>query len=358
MVTIESDSNTQKATVMRRAKLVSNARSVASAAFAIFFVLSFGSDKAQFASGFSAPPPPLAAEKLLPLGNSRIWLCEDERKLRQDLASLPALRQTTEELQKGLAVIIMANARRWATRRSVTDAPVAASSSKSTGNTSGRGVASLTVDPVKIGDVPVVRRQVIRLTNVRTQLAMTLSRIRRASSRMVTTYVRLADDQAVQAALSSLGADHRLGPATDYELQLQRLRDYFPFAETPWVPVYLQGQHLRFTGICNEHAPATFTWASDLSRAIMTTGSFQAAGLKLPKQAKSIRIRTMGSTINVYQVRLPYLQFGNCMLREVPVYLLPPEFEYLGNRIGRSSFEGYDVRPDPARLRVAFKSLE
>jgi hypothetical protein len=297
-------------------------------------------------NGFEAPPPrPLAAEKLIPLGNSGLWLCEEERQLRQDLASLPAMRQSTEGLQKDLAAIVMANARRWAARNSAGNAILAPN-------------ARSAVEPEKIGDVPVVRRHVIRLTNVRIQLAMTLSRIRRASSQMVTTYERLANDQLVQAALAKLGDDQRLGPANKYDLELQRLRDYFPFAETPWVPMYLQGSNLRFAGICNEHAPATFTWNADLTHVLMTTGSFQAAGLQLPKQAKPIRFQTMGSTISVHSVRLPYLQFGNCLLRDVPIYVLPPEYEYLGNRIGRSSFKGYQVKPEPARLRIALKSEE
>jgi hypothetical protein len=361
VVTVLSDSNKQKATVMRRANLAARSRLAGfTARLAVFLIIVCGFD-ARMSRGVEAPPP-LAAEKLLPLGNSGVWLCEDERQLRQDLASLPALRKTIEGLQKDLTVIVMANARRWAASRSARVPPNAATaaneSSRPPTAAASRRVADLTVDPVKIGDVPVVRRQVIRVTNVRMQLALTLSRIRRESSQMVTTYDRLANDQVVQAVLLAVGADQRLGPASEYDSELQRLRDYFPFAETPWVPAYWQGPYLRFTGICNEHAPATFTWKSDLTHTLMTTGSFQAAGLQLPKQAKPIRFQTMGSTMNVYRVRLPYLQFGNCRLRDVPVYLLPPEFEYLGNRIGRSSLVGYQVTPDAARLRISFKSME
>ncbi|MDP6557616.1 MAG: retropepsin-like aspartic protease [Pirellulaceae bacterium] len=335
----------------------------AATSVATVFVLTICGYQVRLACGFEAPPPrTLAAEKLHPLGNSGIWLCEDERQLRQDLASLPALRQTIEGLQKGLTVIVMANTKRWATRNPAADVSNAVTAAKSKSgppdNAARHGVAELMVDPAKIGDVPAVRRHVIRLTNVRIQLALTLSRIRRTSSNMVTTYDRLANDQAVQAALAEMGANQCLGPASEYDLELQRLRDYFPFAETSWVPAYLQGQHLRFTGICNEHAPATFTWTSDLTHVLMTTGSFQAAGLQLSKSAKPIRFQTMGSTMNVYRVRLPYLQFGSCMLREVPAYLLPPEYEYLGNRIGRRSFEGCLVKPDPVRLRVSFGSEE
>ena len=261
-----------------------------STSVATVFVLTFCSCQVHSLYVVEAPPTrPLAAEKLHPLGNSGVWLCEDERQLRQDLVSLPVLRKTIEGLQKGLSVIVMANAKRWATRNSAADASSAATAAESKsgplGNAASRGVAELVVDPAKIGDVPAVRHDVIRLTNVRIQLALTLSRIRRTSSQMVTTYDRLANDRSVQAALAEMGANQRLGPAGEYELELQRLRDYFPFVETPWVPAYLQGQHLRFTGICNEHAPVTFTWTSDLTHALITTGSFQAAGLQLPKRA-------------------------------------------------------------------------
>ncbi len=348
---------------MRRAKLPSISHLPGFTAYVTILLLIVCGPLARLTSGVeTSPPRPLAAKKLLPLGNSGVWLCEDEWQLRQDLASLPGLRKTIEGLQKDLTLIVMANGRRWATRPSAGNASNAATNandkSKPSSTAASRGVAELPVEPVKIGDVPVVRRHVIRLTNVRIQLALTLSRIRSVSSQMVTTYERLANDQVVQAALVALGADQRLGPAREYDSELQRLRDYVPFAETPWVPAYLQGQHLRFTGICNEHAPATFTWTSNLTHALMTTGSFQAVGLQLPKQAKTIRFQTMGSTMKVYRVQLPYLQFGNCMLRDVPVYLLPPEYEHLGNQIGRSSFEGYQVIPERARLRISFKSTE
>ncbi|MDP7302065.1 MAG: hypothetical protein QGG09_03130, partial [Pirellulaceae bacterium] len=61
---------------------------------ATVFVLTICDYQVHLACGFEVPPPrALAAEKLHPLGNSGVWLCEDERQLRQDLASLPALRQ-------------------------------------------------------------------------------------------------------------------------------------------------------------------------------------------------------------------------------------------------------------------------
>jgi len=314
--------------------------------------------------GCGAPPSrPLEAGNLQPWGNSGVWLCEEERQLRRDLASLPALRQSIEELQKSLATTLASNRARWSASHSAANASQAAAiprgKSPPAGEATGEGRAAAAVDPAKIGDVPVVRQAVIRLTNARIQLAMTLARIRRGSSAMAATYQRLADDSAIQTALAEVGAaagsDQRLGPASDYDGDLRRLRDDFALAETPWVPAYLLGQHLRFTGICNERAPATFTWSPDLRHALVTTGSFQAAGLQLPDDSRPSQFRYQGSTIDVQRIRLPYLQFGNCLLRDVPALLLPPEYEHLGNRIGGPTFEGYQVRPDPARLRVTLK---
>ena len=59
-----------------------------------------------------------------------------------------------------------------------------------------------------------------------------------------------------------------------------------------------------------------------------------------------------GSQVTVRQFEVPYMRFGNQVLRGVTAYALPPDAENAGTQIGPLAFEGITPKAEPQNLRL------
>jgi predicted aspartyl protease len=86
---------------------------------------------------------------------------------------------------------------------------------------------------------------------------------------------------------------------------------------------------------------------------VLTTSTAQAIGLVVPDGAESEAIQAAPNReVTAKRITIGYLRLGRCVLRGVRAYVLPPEAEDLGNRLGRSALAGHRVRLEPQRLRM------
>jgi aspartyl protease family protein len=208
--------------------------------------------------------------------------------------------------------------------------------------------------PADLGGFAPLKKQLIDLTNCRNELATTVLTIREHLPSVSVQYEQLAQDPQIAKALAALGGRQRLGPLDDYRSKtfLARIADYERDVFTSEIPLYKDSGNLRVSGLINR-TPVTFTWRESSEPTMLTASVIEAAGLQVPQNAPQLPIRLAdGSQVTVRQFEVPYMRFGNQVLRGVTAYALPPEAENAGTQIGPLAFEGVTAKAEPQNLRL------
>jgi hypothetical protein len=266
----------------------------------------------------------------------RLWLAPLEIELRKDLAELPKRRERIVVLERSLHERIEANWRVWQASQ---PAIAAAQQSLARLGTDDprrdvlqQQIAALqraAPEPARLSARGNVRTQVVAWNSERNALATAIVRIRQAVPQLQQLYDRLSQSTAMLQALAQLGEGHRLGPQRSYQAELARLAEYERLAYTPWTPVYWQGSHLRFSVLVDERLPLTFCWVDSGSEpATLTHTAAEAAGIIVPQDAPRQSV-SLGRDrrVQASRVVVPQLRIGKLVLKEIEVFVLPPEAE-------------------------------
>ena len=291
----------------------------------------------------------------------RLWVLPQEIELRGKLAELPKRREQLIAAEKDLDGVVQRNQRAWDESR-----PAAALLKQSLARLSSadpqrelfeRQMKALEAgahEPRKLGSRGDVRLLVVEFARQRCELLAAVAWIRETVPALVDQYLALSDDADLTQALRRAGDGQRLGPQRTYKADLQRLGDYEKLAATPWVPTFQQGGQTRLTALLDERAAATFTWSEGADQPVVLTASAaQAAGLVVPVDATRDAIQAAPNReVTAQRITIGYLRLGRCVLRGVRAYVLPPEAEDLGNRLGSSALAEHRVRLEPERLRM------
>lgn len=311
----------------------------------------------------AAEPQQAAVDVLARQGLTRIdrvWMLDDELKLRRDLAELPKRRERILALEHDLDERIDKNRQQWldaqpaiaALRKSLsrfgTDDPQRAVVQQQLD-----ALLAASAEPGKLGGRGETRTHVLKWIDERNGLATTLVKIRRTIGALGEMYQRLAQTPGVAEAIRSNGDKHRLGPQRSYAGDRDKLGDYERLAFTAWVPIFYQGSHLRLSALIDDQSPVTFTWVES-GRIVLTRTAAEAAGLNVPANAPREPIaRSAGERTTARRIEVACLRIGKCVLKNVAVLILPPEAEDWGCQISRDSLSGHAVRVEPERLRLS-----
>lgn len=301
----------------------------------------------------------------LSLLGSHVWATESELRLRQKLADLPKLRESILATERSLDERVEQNRHVWQESQTARARLKQTIGKLSPGDPQRKemelALAELTraaSDPARLAGRGDIRAQLVSLGHDRSTLSISLLWLRGAWQEIQSHYAALAAQPAVTRALAVLGGEQKLGPAKSYDADLKRLGDYERLVFTAWLPIYLQSGRTRFTAIANEQTPVTFTWgtASD-QRTILTAGAAAAIGLQIPASAPRSTLKFSGGRAHgVREAALASLRLGKCVLRDVPVFVLPPEGEDLGSQIGRSALGEHAVKFTPEQWRMTIDS--
>jgi hypothetical protein len=302
----------------------------------------------------------LAEHGLVRLGR-RTWVVPGERKLREQYERLPRLREAIVTAESELDAAIAANRERWNAAQ-----PLVAAAKQSLAKLSPsdpqraivqQQIASLergATRPAIFGSQPGIRQQVIALSSTRNELLASIASIRAAAATLETKYAELAGRAEVSAALRQLGDDQRLGPARNYAADQPRLAEFESLAATAWVPIYSIAGQTRVAALVGERTPVTFSWrdASD-QPLVLTHSAAEAAGVMPEARAPRETIEAAPARkVPAQKVAIPQLRLGKLLLENVTGYVVAPEHEDVGNRLGGQSLAGHAVRLQPERLRM------
>jgi hypothetical protein len=210
------------------------------------------------------------------------------------------------------------------------------------------------IDPLQLGGFEPMKRQVIRLTNHRNDLATTILKIQEQRQKVTERYEHLTQNAQVREAIAALGGNQRLGPLDDYHAKshLAKVAEYEREVFTPELPLYRDHGDLRVSGLIGR-TPVTFTWRESSEPTMLTASVIEATGLEVSSDAAKMQYRLPdGREVTVREFEVPYLRFGNQLLPRVKALALPPEAENAGTQIGASAFEGLSPKAEPQNLRL------
>jgi hypothetical protein len=307
-----------------------------------------------------ASPEAVLAEKhgLVKLGE-RLWVLPREIELREKLGELPKRRERIVTAEKELETAVQTNARVWQETRPAIAVLEQSLARLATGDPQRplierqiAGLASSANEPARLGGKGDVRKRIVELSAERCGLLADAAWIREAVPQLKSEYGRLAANAEVATAIKQSNRQ-RLGPQRRYEADLDRLNDYEALAATRWTPIFEQSGQTRLTALVDERSAVTFTWseASD-QPVVLTASAAEAIGLEGSSAARETILAAPGRKVAAQPVTLRYVRLGRCVLRGVPAYVLPPEAEDIGNRLGRTALIEHRVRMEPERVRM------
>lgn len=302
-----------------------------------------------------SPADVLASRGLHKIGTGTIWISRSELELQQHLRGLDLLRNRIQNTERLLADHVRQHRSQMATLKALRAALKTANGDQRRAIRKRIDlIEDSTVEPDELGGVAEVCQELISLSNQRNELLLATLAIRRLAGRLPEEYQSLRRDRATTAALTSAGNGARLGPARDYTSELRRLVDYERLVLTDELPIYLQSGLPRFAALLDEQTAVTFTWDKTVREVVITSSMARRAGLQIPVSATRRSLRIARRQYEATRVKVERLRLGKHVLSNVEVYVLPPDAEYLGARIGPAALGGLkaDLQLDQLRLRI------
>jgi len=122
------------------------------------------------------------------------------------------------------------------------------------------------------------------------------------------------------------------------------------------LPLWVQSGKTRVGAILNERAPVVFTWQTSNEPTVLTASMAESAGVDVTESAEIFEM-PFGRTrrLPTRRVTVQRIRLGELVLHDVPAYILPPEGEDLGARIGPDALGEYKATVELERLRLVIQ---
>ncbi len=318
----------------------------------------------------SAARDTLRAKGLAAVGS--VWIIATEVELRRQLETLDGLERRFHAARQQADAMLTRNETirqqlvrlEEAQKKASGDAPrPATTGTKSAG--SGVSVAapkpdgkpalsSKMPDVTGVGDETPLERAMIELAGARTALTLAAVTIRRQSERLDRDYGPLSQDAEVAAALAQLGSKARLGPLKEYDHKQPRLVAAAKAVLTTQLPVYRESGRYWISTIVNEQMPASFAIAAPDQPTLVSANLAQALNLTVDASAAQKEYAAGGRKLRVRSAKIAAIRLGKQVLRDVTVWVLPPEGEDLQSQLG-DALVNCKVRLDEPRMAVVIE---
>ena len=304
-----------------------------------------------------------------------VWIDAVEVQLRRDLGQLDDLEKTCRESRARISEMVAKNqqltvammaakAAHAGRRRELSNPKIVGAARNATERALGaldariKQLTPLQKSAEQFGAVPEVRKQVVRLINARGKLALRVTSARRALRDDDSRYQRYRDDKQALAALRTLGERHRIGPAKNYRGVRRRLAKAEGVARSQPVPIYREEYRFRVGIIVNDRVPAIFSIRDSNGPTIIPDSLAQAAGVTFDPDGRRAIYQLGKRRLTLREATISSLRIGPHKLRNIKAYVLPPEGEDLGAKIGRIAFTGYETVVDGSRLQITLKPIK
>lgn len=199
-------------------------------------------------------------------------------------------------------------------------------------------------------------RAVVDLTGKQNRLTALILSARRRHAGLDAVYEKLREDEQLTESLRALGDGRQLGPAESYSKDMRRMDQTAKTVLTQKVPCYVRSKEIRLGAILNEETPATITLQQKENPTLIPASLAQTAGLTVPPDAMRVTLNYGKRRILLRKISIASIRIGGILLEDVEAYVMGPEGEDLGARLGPAALKDYSVQIDLARLTATFKA--
>lgn len=286
----------------------------------------------------------LTALDLAPLGKS--WIVSTERELRRDLDGLdPLVRRYRQAAEAARQMQARNRSLRAALKNQPAGGPAAEALKRLSpprGSAAGsalapKGIAANAKDVTGVGDGTPLQEAQIELASARTELVLAVLGIRRSLERVQAQYQQLEERPDVPPLLQQVGGGAKLGPAKQYARD-PRLASAAAAGLGSPLPIYRESGRLWASLVVNEVAAVAFEINLEDDATWITANSAQALGLEDLDRQPALEIKLAARRISARKIELASIRLGRQTMRKVSAYVLAPEAEDVGARLGAAAF--------------------
>jgi hypothetical protein len=321
----------------------------------------------QFASAAQAQSY-LMNRGLTPVGN--VWITGREKALRRWIESLPALERRHQRANAKSEELLAANetkreqlakaeaAEQAAKKLPKTlqrDSSISQPVSAGGGQNPSNKLKSSMPDVTGLGEQTPLQAAMIELVTARLELQSAVLNIQRAARMLDAEYRTLQGNATMRAALRQLGGTTKLGPIKSYQRDVQRAESLVASVFGPQSPGYFENGQFHVGAVLNDTLPALFEFRTAPNPVILAHSVAERLGItenETPQAARSIDLN--GRRLSARPITLASIRLGNCLVRDVPALVLPPEAEDLGSQLNPAALVGYQTIRQERRMLVNF----
>src|SRR5262249_42632305 len=123
---------------------------------------------------------------------------------------------------------------------------------------------------------------------------------------------------------------------------------------TATAPIYREGKRIRVSLLLNEELPATLTWHDEHEATVLPFSLAQNLGLteKLPNKQEQLALPKEKLTLHGWNVKLDKVRLGQSVAEKATVFVMAPEHEAQGGRLGYELQKELLLTLEPERLQV------
>jgi len=166
-------------------------------------------------------------------------------------------------------------------------------------------------------------------------------------------YAELAKNRELMDALAEL-PNQMLGQAKRLATDQKTLQKYRATAFAANVPFYREGKRIRVSLVLNDELPATVSWHDENDATLLPYSVAQNLGLTEKARGKAEQLTLPKEKLNLqgWFATLDKVRVGQSFAEKVSVFILAPEHEVLGGRLGYELQQQLLLTLDADRLQI------
>jgi len=195
----------------------------------------------------------------------------------------------------------------------------------------------------------------VEMIDHRNKLLLTVLSVRANLDKLPDCYAKLGEDAEVSEALKALGPQWKLGPAKNYTRDLKPLESAEALVLTDDTPIFRENKALQLSLILNDETPVILGYTTSAEYSIIAADKAKEIGLKIDDKAPVVNLNTDGGgALMARQVTIPSLRIGKHLLKDVVVLVLPEDAVAFPTFLGTGAFKdlNYTIVRDEFRFLI------
>ncbi len=188
---------------------------------------------------------------------------------------------------------------------------------------------------------------------LRTEFLLGYLEASRLEAGLAKQYAELTKNRELQDAVAEL-PNQSLGPAKRLAGEQKTLQKYRATAFAANVPFYREGKRIRVSLVLNEEVPATVSWHDEHDATTLPYSTAQSLGRdeKMLGKIEQLTLPKEKLVLKGWFTTFDRIRVGQAVAEKATVFVMAPEHEALGGRLGYELQQQLLLTLDNDRLQI------